>query len=163
MKRIVAAVALVLLAAAGCATTANGAPPKPVQPIAHSGFAGYKWSVVAIDRDGTQTSIPAHYSVYLQFTPNGQFGANEPINYHFGSYRLTANGFTTGEIAATAVGYGGKDPVIVLSQDAISAFNNGVHATATVTGDRLTVTVAGYTLTCQRAGAQANFPPAKPT
>ena len=158
MKRIVAAVALVLLAAAGCATAANGAPPST-----HTGFAGYKWSVVAINHNGNQTPIPAHYSVYLQFTPNGQFGANEPINYHGGIYRQTADGFTTSDVYSTLVGYAGKDPVVLLSQNAISAFNDGVNATAAVTGDRLTVTVAGYTLTCQRDGAQANFPPAKPT
>jgi hypothetical protein len=163
MKRIVAAAAFVLLAAAGCATTANGTPPEPVQPITHAGFAGYKWSVVAIGHDGKQTPIPAHYSVYLQFTPNGQFGANEPINYHGGTYRQTADGFVTSDVYTSLVGYEGKDPVVLLSQDAISAFNDGVGATTTVTGDRLTVTVAGYTLTCQRDGAQANFPPAKPT
>ncbi len=66
-------------------------------------------------------------------------------------------------IVTTAVGYAGKDPIVLLSVDAISAFNDGIHATATVTGDRLAVTVAGYTLTCQRDGAQANFPPSKPT
>jgi len=38
----------------------------------------------------------------------------------------------------------------------------GIHATAAVTGNQLTVTVAGYLLTCQRAGKQANFPPATP-
>ena len=164
MKRIVAAAAFVLLAAAGCATTANGTPPEPVQPITHAGFAGYKWSVVAIDHSGTETPIPAHYSVYLQFTPNGQFGANEPVNYHGGNYRQTAGGFTTSDVYSTLAGYIGGDPVVVsLAQDAISAFRDGARATAVVTGNQLTITVAGYMLTCQRDGAQANFPPAKPT
>jgi hypothetical protein len=168
MKRIVkslsasiAAAALVSLAAAGCGTTS--ANVGSAAPTAHSGFAGYKWQVVAIDHDGKETPIPAHYSVYLQFTPNGQFGANEPVNYHSGTYRVIGDGFTTGDIASTMVGYGGHDPVIVLAQDAVSAFGEGVHATAQVTGNRLAVTVAGYTLSCQRAGAQANVPPAQPT
>jgi hypothetical protein len=56
------------------------------------------------------------------------------------------------------VGYIGHDPVTLLAINAISAFDNGIHATATVTGNRLAVTVGGYTLTCQRDGAQANVP-----
>jgi len=160
MKRIVAAVALVFLAAAGCATTSS-APPKSIQPTA--GFAGYKWSVVAVDHAGKATPIPARYAVYLQFAPNGQFGANDPVNYHFGSYRQAGDGFTTSGIVVSAVGYAGHDPVVLLAINAISAFDNGVHATATVTGDRLVVMVPGYALTCRRDAAQANFPPAKPT
>ena len=152
MRRIIAAITLVFLAAAGCAASTSGA-----------GFAGYKWSVVAIDHGGTETPIPAHYSVYLQFTPNGQFGANEPVNYHGGNYRQTAGGFTTSDVYSTLAGYMGGDPVAWLAQDAISAFRDGARATATVTGNQLTITVAGYMLTCQRDGAQANFPPAKPT
>jgi heat shock protein HslJ len=175
MKRVVrslpvsiAAAALVSLAAVGCGTTSTastdvgGGPPKSA-PTAQAGFAGYKWSVVAIGHDGKQTSIPARYSVYLQFMPNGQFGANEPVNYHFGTYRMVGDGFTTGDVGGTLVGYIGHDPVTLLAINAINAFNNGIHATATVTGDRLTVTVAGYTLSCQRDGAQANFPPATPS
>ncbi len=163
MRRIIAAMALVFLAAAGCATTAtSGAPPKS-GPSAQAGFAGYKWSVVAIAHDGKETPIPAHYSVYLQFAPDGQFGANEPINYHFGSYRQSGDGFSTSSVGATAVGYAGHDPVILLAMDAIHSLDNVPHASVKLTGDRLAVTAAGYTLTCQRDGAQANFPPAKPT
>lgn len=181
MKRVVrslpvsiAAAALVSLAAAGCgtasttSTSVGGGPPKSApaamsSPTAQAGFAGYKWSVVAIDHDGKKTPVPARYSVYLQFTPNGQFGANEPINYHFGTYRQVGDGFTTGDVGTTLVGYAGNDPIVLLSVNAISAFGKGVHAATQVTGDRLTVTVAGYTLSCQRDGAQANFPPAQPT
>jgi META domain len=152
MKRIAAAIVLIFLAIAGCATTTSGA-----------GFDGYKWSVVAIDHGGAQTPIPAQYSVFLQFTPAGQFGANDSINYHSGSYRQTGDGFTISQVATTLVGYLGNNPVVLLAQSAIAAFGNGSRATATVTGNQLTVTVAGYLLTCQRAGKQANFPPAQPT
>jgi heat shock protein HslJ len=176
MKRVVrslpvsiAAAALVSLAAAGCGTTSTasisvgGGPPKSAPagksaPTAQAGFAGYKWSVVAIDHDGKKTPVPAHYSVYLQFMPNGQFGANEPINYHFGTYRVVGDGFTTNVIGGTAAGYAGNAPIVLLAINAISAFGNGTHATAMVTGNRLAVTVADYTLTCQRDGAQANVP-----
>ena len=152
MKRIAAAIALIFLAISGCATTASGA-----------GFDGYKWSVVAIDHSGAETPIPAEYAVFLQFTPAGQFGANDPINYHSGSYRQTGDGFTTSHVGTTLVGYMGNNPVVLLAQSAITAFGDGTRATAMVTGNQLTVTVAGYLLTCQRAGKQANFPPAKPT
>ena len=164
MKRIVAVAALVFLAAAGCGTAVGGVPPESAQPAAHTGFAGYNWSVVAIGHDGKQTPIPVHYSVYLLFTPNGQFGANEPVNYHGGEYRQTAGGFTLiDDVSSTLALYVGNDPVVLLARDAISAFGKGVHATTQVSGNRLTVMIASYTLTCQRDGKQANFPPAKPT
>jgi hypothetical protein len=120
MRRLAAA-ALVTLAVAACGSTAGGSSML-------TGFAGYKWSVVAISHDGRQTSIPAHYNVYLQFAPNGQYGAN--------------------------------DPVILLSVAAIHGLDDVADASVKVTGNRLDVAAGGYTLTCQRAGEQANFPPA---
>lgn len=158
----IAAVALVSAAAAGCATTASGTSPESA-PDAQAGFAGYKWQVVAIDHAGKEMPVPARYTVYLLFTPDGQFGANEPVNYHGGTYRQTGDGFTTSGMYITAVGYAGHDPVVLLSIDAISAFDDGVHAKVRLTGDRLAVTVGGYLLTCQRDGRQADFPPAQHT
>jgi heat shock protein HslJ len=169
MKRIIkslplsiAVAALVAVAAAGCAPTASGTSPEPA-PTARAGFAGYKWQVVAIDHAGKETHIPARYAVYLQFTPDGQFGANEPINYHSGAYHPTGDGFTTSGMGSTLAGYAGHDPVVMLSVRAISAFDNGIHAKVRLTGGRLAVTVGSYLLTCQRDGRQADFPPAQPT
>jgi hypothetical protein len=155
MRRMVV-VALMVLAAVACGSTAGGSSML-------AGFAGYKWSVVAIGHDGKLTSIPARYNVYLQFAPNGQYGANDPVNYHFGTYRQTGDGFTTSLVAVSAVGYAGNDPVITLSIGAISRLDDMADASATVTGNRLDVVAGGYTLTCQRAGEQANFPPAAHT
>jgi hypothetical protein len=151
MRRMVA-VALVALAAAACGSTAGGSSML-------AGFAGYKWSVVAIGHDGTQTSIPAHYDVYLQFAPNGQYGANDPVNYHFGTYRPTGDGFTTSLVAVSAVGYAGNDPVITLAMGAISRLDDVADASVTVTGNRLDVVAGGYTFTCQRVGEQAGLTP----
>jgi heat shock protein HslJ len=158
----IAAASLVSLAAAGCGTTMAGGPAKTAPP-AQTGFAGYKWQVVAIVHSGKDTPIPARYPVYLQFAPNGQFGANEPVNYHFGSYRITPDGFTISNVGMTLAGYAGHDPVVTLAEGAITAFNSQVHATAGVTGNQLTVSVGGYTLTCQRDGMQADFPSPTPT
>ena len=105
-------------------------------------------------------ALPAHYNVYLQFAANGQYGANDPVNYHFGTYRQTGDGFTTSLVAVSAVGYAGNDPVITLAMGAISRLDDVADASVTVTGNRLDVVAGGYTLTCQRAGEQANFPPA---
>jgi hypothetical protein len=169
MKRIIkslpmsiAVAALVSLAAAGCASTANGASPKSA-PDAQAGFAGYKWLVVTIDHAGKETPVPARYTVYLQFAPDGQFGAREPVNYHGGTYHQAGDGFTTSDMYSSLAGYTGHDPVVLLSVGAISAFDNGVHAKLRLTGDRLAVTVGGYLLTCQRDGRQADFPRAQPT
>jgi heat shock protein HslJ len=169
MKRIIkslamsiAVAALVSVATAGCATNPSGAPAESA-PTAQPGFAGYKWQVVTIDHAGKETPIPPRYAVYLQFTPDGQFGANEPVNYHSGAYHQSGDGFMTSGVGSTLVGYAGHDPVVLLSVGAISAFDNGIHAKVQLTGDRLAVTVGGYLLTCQRGGKQADFPPAQPT
>jgi heat shock protein HslJ len=151
MRRMLA-LALVALAAAACGSTAAGGS-SPAQ------FAGYKWSVVAIRHDGKETPVPARYNVYLQFAPNGQYGANDPVNYHFGTYRQAGDGFTTSLVAATAVGYAGNDPVMVLAISAIDGLDDVADASATVTGNRLDVVAGGYTLTCQRAGEQSNLTP----
>jgi len=151
MRRIVA-VALMALAAAACGSTAGGSSML-------AGFAGYKWSVVAIGRDSKETPVPARYNVYLQFAPNGQYGANDPVNYHFGTYRQTGDGFTTSLVAVSAVGYAGNDPVITLAMGAISRLDDVADASVTVTGNRLDVVAGGYTFTCQRAGEQADLTP----
>ena len=127
-------------------------------------FAGYKWSVVAIRRDGRETPVPARYNVYLQFAPNGQYGANDPVNYHLGTYRATGDGFATGHVATTLAGYAGEDPVTLLAMAAISSLDADTGATVLNLGAAtIAIAVNGYTLTCQRAGKQANFPPAAPT
>ena len=121
-----------------------------------AGFAGYKWAVESISHDGKTTPVPGN-SVYLQFTPDGHFGANEPVNYHSGSYRATQGGFTTSGLVQTGAGYSGHDAVVLLSVSAISAFSNQVRALANVSGSTLTVTVASYTLIAQQDGRQADF------
>jgi hypothetical protein len=151
MRRMVA-VALMALAAAACGSAAGGSSML-------AGFAGYKWSVVAIRHDGRETPVPARYNVYLQFAPNGQYGANDPVNYHFGTYRQAGDGFTTSLVAVSAVGYAGNDPVITLAIGAISRLDDVADASVTVTGNRLDVVAGGYTFTCQRAGEQADLTP----
>jgi hypothetical protein len=127
------------------------------QPAAAAGFAGYKWALVSISHDGKTTLVPGKYRAYLQFTPDGHFGAHEPVNYHSGSYRVTQGGFTTSGLSQTLAGYAGHDPVVLLSVSAISAFGNQVRALASVSGSTLTVTAGSYTLIAQRDGRQANL------
>jgi hypothetical protein len=156
MRRMLA-LALVALAAAACGSAAAG-ESSPAR------FAGYKWSVVAIRHDGRETPVPARYNVYLQFAPNGQYGANDPVNYHLGTYRPTGDGFATGHVATTLAGYAGKDPVTLLAMAAISSLDADTSATVLNLGAAtIAIAVNGYTLTCQRAGEQPNFPPAART
>jgi hypothetical protein len=122
-----------------------------------AGFVGYNWAVVSISHEGMTTSVPGTYSVSLQFTPDGHFGANEPVNYHSGQYRVTPDGFTLSGLSATAAGYAGHDPVIVLAVSAVSAFGNEAPVLAAVNGNALTVTVSGYTLVAEKDGRQADF------
>jgi hypothetical protein len=153
--------ALASLVAAGCGTVTGGTPTSA--PGEQAGFAGYKWTVTAIDQAGKETTVADRYGVGLLFTPNGGFGASDPVNYHSGTYRQAGDGFATSVLYVTAMGYTGKDPVVLLAMSAISAFDNGVHATAALNADRLTVTVGGYTLVARRDGRQANSPTVIPT
>jgi hypothetical protein len=137
------------LAACGSATSARSVSP---------GFTGYVWRVVAISHGGKVTSIPARLQIALRFSPSGQFGANDSVNFHSGTYRVAGDGFTTSALSSTLVGYAGHDPAVLLAISAIGSFGNGVHATVKLTTGRLVVGVGSYTLTCQRRGAQANVP-----
>jgi heat shock protein HslJ len=148
---------LASLALAACGSATSPRPETSASP-ASAGFTGYHWLVVAIRHEGKVTSIPARFNVDLRFSPNGRFLGNDPINSHSGSFRMTPGGFTTSAVASTAVGYAGHNPVILLSQRAMMAFHNGAHATVKVTGTRLVVSVASYTLTCQRHGSAGNNP-----
>lgn len=151
-RAALAGVTGILLAAAlaACSSAAGQSATAPR-------FAGYKWAVESISHDGKTTPVPRKYTVYLQFTPDGHFGANEPVNYHSGTYRVTPGGFTTSGLVQTAVGYSGHDPVVLLSVSAISAFGNQVRALASVSGRTMTVTAGSYTLIAQQDGRQANF------
>ena len=146
---------LASLALAAC-SSAMPARPKPSGSSASAGFIGYDWLVVAIRHEGKVTSIPARFNVDLRFSRNGRFLADDPINSHSGNFRMTPGGFTTSAVGSTAVGYVGHDPVILLSQKAMTAFGNGAQATVNMTGNRLVVSVATYTLTCQRHGPAGN-------
>ena len=156
---IAAAVVLIALVAAGCAASAKPGRPQAGEPIpsatTQAPIVGYKWLVTSITSHGKQTPIPNRdlaNKVYVLFTPNGQFAADDPINIYEGYYRLVGDGFTTNGLRGSAVGYAGNNPLMLLMINAISAFNNGVHATATVTGNRLVISVGGFLLDCERDG-----------
>jgi hypothetical protein len=153
---IPAAVMLIAMAAGGCAALANTATSAAKSsPTAHAPFVGSKWLVTSITSHGKQTPVPNQdliNKVYVLFTPNGQFAADDPINIHEGYYRLAGDGFTTNGLMVSAVGYAGNSPLMLLAINAISAFDNGAHATATVTGNRLVISVGGFLLNCERDG-----------
>jgi hypothetical protein len=144
-------IVLASLALAACGSVRSARPVSP-------GFTGFDWQVVAISHDGQATSIPARMQVVLQFSPGGQFGASDGINFHSGTYRTTSDGFTTSDLASTLAGYAGHDPAVLLAISAIGSFENGVHATVKLAGDRLVVGVGPYTLTCQRDGPRTDAP-----
>jgi len=146
--RLGACVALVAFLLAAC-SSAGPAGPSP-------GYTGYDWQVVTISHDGTARSIPARLQVVLQFSTDGHFGANDSVNFRSGTYRATAAGFTVDGMGTTLAGYAGHDPTVLLAIKAIGSFNDGVHATANQTGDRLVVGIASYTLSCQRRGRHSD-------
>jgi hypothetical protein len=139
------------LAFAACSSAPSTGQTTPTSSAAR--FTGYDWLVVAIRHEGKITSIPARLGVDLRFSRNGGFLANDPVNSHSGTFRVTPGGFATSVLAVTLVGYAGHDPVILLSQAAIGAFDGGAQAAARITGDRLVVSVASYTLTCLHRGS----------
>jgi hypothetical protein len=144
-----------LLALAACGLATSPAPTASASS-ALAEITGYDWRVVAIRHEGQVTSIPARLDVDLRFSRSGRFLADDPVNSHSGTFRLTPGGFATSVLGVTLVGYAGHDPLILLSQNAISAFDNGAKAAVRVTGNRLVVSVASYTMTCQRHGRAGN-------
>ena len=133
-----------VLAACGSATSARSVP---------HGFIGYNWRVVAITLDGKVTSIPARLQVALRFSRGGQFGADDSVNFHSGTYRTTSDGFRiSGVMTSTLVGYAGHDTAVLMAISAIGSFDDGARATVKLTADRLVVGVGSYTLACQRRG-----------
>src|ERR1700735_2361973 len=92
-------------------------PPATTQ----ASVVGSKWLVTSITSHGKQTPIPSRgqlNQVYVLFTPNGHFGGDEPVNFHWGTYRLVGDGFTTSRLVVSAVSYTGGNPVTVLALDA---------------------------------------------
>jgi hypothetical protein len=146
-----ACVLLMSLAVAACGSAAPSGSASP-------GFTGYDWQVVAISHGGKVTSIPARLRVALRFSPGGQFGASDSVNFYGGTYRRTGDGFTTSALAGTLVGYAGHDRAVLLAISAIGSFGDGVRASVELTAGRLVVGVGSYTLTCQRHGPQADVP-----
>ncbi|MEU3457831.1 hypothetical protein ABZ671_30200 [Micromonospora sp. NPDC006766] len=142
---------LVSPALAGCGSATSAGPVSP-------GFVGYDWQVLAISHGGQVSNIPARMQVALRFSPGGQFGADDSVNFHSGTYRATGDGFTTDDLATTLAAYDGHDPTVLLAMTAMQSFGNGVHATVKLTGDRLMVGVDSYTLTCQRGGPRPDEP-----
>ena len=140
---------LMSLAVAACGSATSAGPASP-------GFTGYRWQVVAISHGGKVTSIPARLQVALRFSPGGQFGASDSVNFHGGTYRTTGDGFTTSALVSTLVGYAGHDPAVLLAVNAIGSLGSGLRATVQLTAGRLVVGVGSYTLTCQRRGRQAD-------
>jgi heat shock protein HslJ len=141
-----ACIVLVALPLAACSSTR----PAWSSP----GFIGYDWQVVTISHDGLARSIPARLGVVLQFSRDGQFGANDSVNFHGGTFHTTGDGFTVSDMRMTLIGYAGRDPTVLSSINAIGSFSDGALATVKLTGDRLVVGVGSYTLTCQRRGRQ---------
>lgn len=163
---------LLALTLAACATAAGpkpaSGPAGPVSPkltasapapAKYTGFVGYRWTVTAISDGGSDIPIPSRYAVYLSFFQSGYFVANEPVNTHSGPYRVTADGFTTSDVATTLVGGGARDQASGLAIRAMQAFSlhPQTHAIVELHGDTMTVSENGFTLVCTRA-AQAATP-----
>ncbi|HEY2638837.1 MAG TPA: hypothetical protein VGI66_02990 [Streptosporangiaceae bacterium] len=146
--------ACIFLASLALAACGSATSSRPVS----AGFSGYDWQVVAIGHHGKVTSIPARLQVALQFSPGGQFGANDSVNFHGGTYRSTSDGFTISALAGTLAGYAGYDPAVLLAISAIGSFGDGAHATVKLTADRLVVGIGSYTLTCRRRSPRADVP-----
>ncbi|MEV4348105.1 hypothetical protein AB0J83_26925 [Actinoplanes sp. NPDC049596] len=125
---------------------------------ASTGFTGYDWPVLSISHDGQETRIPAGMRVALRFSPGGQFGANDSVNFRSGTYRTTGDGFTIGDLFSTLVAYSGDNPAVLLAMSAMDSFETNAQATTTLTGNRLVVGVASYTLTCQRGAPRPDDP-----
>src|SRR5258707_1000239 len=112
-----AAAAVVLACVLAACGSVSGQHPSQAGNQSDAGFVGYKWTVVGITHQGKTTVVRAgdgaRTGTYLLFTPDGHFGANEPVNYHGGTYTVTPGGFTTHGVYQTLVPTAGPPPVWV--------------------------------------------------
>lgn len=159
LRRVLASawILLSLTALVACASGATAASRAPAAS-ASAGYTGYNWRVVSVSHDGKVTPIPARYSVVVQFLPDGRFAASDGSHGYSGTYRAASDAFTTSDMAGTANGYFGNDPILLLTISAMASFAKPATYPARLTGDRLVVDVGSYTLTCHRAGRPADAP-----
>ncbi len=127
----------------GTATTSAGRAP----------FAGHRWRVVQIQHAGVAIAIPATMRTMITFA-DGELRADDGVNVHSGRYSLAATGYRTGDIAVTAAGYVGRDPVVLGSMNGITAITpyRGTVA-ARIDGGELILSAGDYTLRLRNAGS----------
>ncbi len=138
--------AALLIGIAGCGAASRDQP-------AAAGFVGYHWQITNVRHDGNDVPIVARPGGYVMFTTDRNMFADDSVNFYSGRFQLSKSGFRPELVAVTAAGYVGDDAsVLALIAAAQAVMQPNATVIATVRNDELTLTAAGYDITCRKAG-----------
>jgi heat shock protein HslJ len=151
------------LAACASQPEPGGSPGTAATPMHLGGIVGYRWQITAVQHDTATVTIPAGRGGYLALTTDGHLGGYDGINPYFGTFTPTGHGYRVTEMAAGAVGGAGRpDPATEALIDGVRALiEPGTDIAASISGDRLNLTVGGYHVAAIRLAPEPN--PATPT
>ena len=97
-------------------------------------------------------AVPAVRAGSVVLAPSGALQADDTVNSSSGRYRLTAHGFAGSDVATSAVGYAGSDPVVLEQQAAVALIVGGGEVSVAGSGARRALTVGGYTVLFSNTG-----------
>jgi hypothetical protein len=173
VARILRVALLSVVVATALSSCSNGSNPMPSTASnlistsviqAPRQLVGFRWLLTEITTGNASLSVPQSLHATWQFTADQQFLASDAVNAISGRYRLGPARFTTLDVATTAVGYAGSDPVrlAVISgfQRMISGRSN-VELTSSPTN--VVIRVPGYVMTFRRVGPAGPSPPPSST
>lgn len=151
MRIVLAALVAATLVAAGCADRAASTTE---QNNAEQ-VVGYRWNLVRLtDAHGT-LRLPRTVRGALYFASNGQFNADDSVNFYTGRYTLDGSGYRLGaNLAGTAAGYAGpasSPPGRTLSSIG-ALLRPRRDVPLHVSGNTLVVATAHRTLVFRKAG-----------
>lgn len=145
--------------AAGCAST-----PARTGTADAAGFVGYQWRIIEVRHGASHVTIPAALGGSIAFARDRTLYADDSINGYFGHYRVGQDGsYRPLDVGSTLVGWVGHDRARRSLISAVEALTQSNVVTATVGGDRLRLSTAGYMITCSKIGTQPNDRPPSPT
>jgi hypothetical protein len=124
-------------------------------------FVGFRWRATDVAHARRHNRIPQRLGAYFGFSTDGTYTATYGYN---GRYRVTGTGFRTYHVSVPYNLRISSDPTVaamVAAAQAVSTSSSGV--TALAEGQRLTLAVGTYRITCLRVGAQPNAPAELPS
>jgi hypothetical protein len=110
-----------------------------------------KWQVESITEAGRTTLVPSTVNAWATFSTEGRVRLYDTVNTIGGLFSVVKGGFAVRDASTTLVFYSGDDPARLLVKDAFHAMAVAGRVAASVTDNRLTVTVGEFRIVFTRA------------